>query len=143
MRSVCAAISNRRATGADEHSVGELVSRASGQLSDLVRQEMQLAMAEVSGKGKRAGIGGGLFGGAGIMAFVAFLALATAAIAALALVLPVWASALIVAGVLLLVAGVMALIGKSQIGKAKPPTPEKAISSMKADVTEIKERAHR
>jgi Flp pilus assembly protein TadB len=136
-------MTKRRAAGADEHSVSRLVNQASGQLSDLVRQEMRLAMAEVSGKGRRAGIGGGLFGGAGVAAFVAFLAFATAAIAAFALILPVWAAALVVAGCLLLIAGVMALAGKAEFSRAKPAMPEAAIDSVKADVHELKERAHR
>lgn len=138
------AMTRRRTTGAaDEHSVSELVSQASGQLSDLVRQEMRLAMAEVSGKGRRAGIGGGLFGVAGVAALVAFLAFATAAIAAFSLILPVWAAALVVAGCLLLVAGVTALAGKAEFSRAKPPMPTAAMDSVKADVHELKERAHR
>jgi Flp pilus assembly protein TadB len=136
-------MTKRRATGVDEHSVSQLVNQASGQLSDLVRQEMRLAMAEVSDKGKRAGIGGGLFGVAGIAALVAFLAFATAAIAAFSLILPVWAAALVVAGCLLLIAGVMALAGKAEFSRAKPAVPKAAIDSVKADVHELKERAHR
>jgi Flp pilus assembly protein TadB len=136
-------MTKRRATGVDEHSVSQLVNQASSQLSDLVRQEMRLAMAEVSDKGKRAGIGGGLFGVAGVAALVAFLAFATAAIAAFSLILPVWAAALVVAGCLLLIAGVTALAGKAEFSRAKPAVPKAAIDSVKADVHELKERAHR
>ncbi|MFI9024650.1 phage holin family protein [Streptomyces sp. NPDC053560] len=126
-----------------EESVGELVSRASHQLSQLVREEMQLAQAEMVRKGKRFGIGGGLFGGAGVVAFLALEALVVTAIAALALVLPVWASALIITGVLLALAGILALVGKKEIGRATPPTPQEAIAGIKADVAEVKEKAHR
>jgi Flp pilus assembly protein TadB len=136
-------MTKRRATGVDEHSVSQLVNQASSQLSDLVRQEMRLAMAEVSDKGKRAAIGGGLFGVAGVAALVAFLAFATPAIAAFSLILPVWAAALVVAGCLLLIAGVMALAGKAEFSRATPPLPKAAIDSVKADVHELKERAHR
>ncbi|POX43417.1 hypothetical protein C3486_00350 [Streptomyces sp. Ru73] len=126
-----------------DESVGELVSRASQQLSQLVREEMQLARAEMVQKGKRFGIGGGLFGGAGVTGFLALQALMITAIAALALALPVWAAALIVTGVLLVLAGIMALIGKKQVARATPPTPEQAIAGVKADLAEVKEKAHR
>ncbi len=126
-----------------DDSVGTLVTQASQQLTQLVRDEMRLAQAEMVQKGKRFGIGGGLFGGAGMVAFLALQALVAAGIAALALVLPVWASALIVFGVLLVIAGVLALVGKKQVSQATPPAPERAIDSVKADVAEIKEKAHR
>ncbi|MFD9303190.1 phage holin family protein [Streptomyces sp. NPDC060048] len=126
-----------------EESVGDLVSRASQQISELVREEMQLARAEMTQKGKRFGAGGGLFGGAGLVGFLAAQALVAAVIAALALLLPVWASALIIAALLAAVAAVMAAAGKKQIAKAGTPTPEQAIDSVKADVAEIKEAAHR
>ncbi|WP_245769572.1 phage holin family protein [Streptomyces indicus] len=129
---------------ADGHaSVGELVSRASEQLSTLVRQEMQLAKAELTEKGKQAGFGGGLFGAAGAVAYVGFMVLAAAAVAALSLALPVWAGALIVSGVLFLTAGVLAAAGRQRFTKAAPPMPERAIDSVRADVAEIKERAAR
>lgn len=126
-----------------DQSVGELVKQASEQLSELVRQEMRLAQAELAEKGKRAGRGGGLLGGAGVVAFVAFEAFVAAAIAAIALTLGVWAAALIVGGALALIAAVLALLGRRQFGRAAPAAPERAIASMKADVQEIKERTHR
>ncbi|WP_030689621.1 phage holin family protein [Streptomyces globisporus] len=128
--------------GRDE-PVGELVTRASRQISELVREEMRLARAEMTQKGRRYGIGGGLFGGAGLVGILAAQALGAAGIAALALVLPVWASALIVAALLAAVAAVLAGIGRKQVAKAGGPAPEKTIESVKADVDEIKERAHR
>ncbi|MDB1086425.1 phage holin family protein [Streptomyces sp. ACA25] len=132
---------SERDTGED--SVGVLVSRASQQLSQLVREEMRLAQAEMTDKGKRFGIGGGLFGAAGLVAFLGLQALVATTIALLALALPVWASALIVTGVLFVIAAVLALMGKKQVGQAAPPMPERTIDSVKADVAEIKERAHR
>ncbi|MGW7352642.1 phage holin family protein [Streptomyces sp. NPDC054784] len=129
--------------GDAEASVGELVARASEQLSEIVRGEMQLAQAEMKEKGKRAGLGAGMFGGAGLAAFLALQALVGAAVAALALHLPVWASALIVGVVLLLVAAVLSLVGKKEFGQATPPAPEQTIDSVKADVQAIKEGAHR
>ncbi|MGW7440869.1 phage holin family protein [Streptomyces sp. NPDC054849] len=130
--------------GSPEESVGDLVSRASQQISELVREEMQLARAEMTQKGKRFGVGGGLFGGAGLVGILAAQALLGAVIAALALLLlPVWASALIIAALLAAVAAVMAAAGKKQVAKAGTPAPEQAIDSVKADVAEIKEAAHR
>ncbi|MFD3872240.1 phage holin family protein [Streptomyces sp. NPDC058623] len=124
-------------------SVGDLVSRASQQISELVREEMQLARAEMTQKGKRFGVGGGLVGGAALVGFLAAQALVVAVIAALALLLPVWASALIVTALLAAVAAAVAAAGKRQISKAGAPAPEQTIDSVKADLAEIKEAAHR
>lgn len=124
-----------------DQSVGALVSQASEQLSELVRQELRLARAEMAQKAKKAAIGGGMFGGAGLTALFAVQALTVAAIAGLWLVLPVWAAALVVAGALLLITGILALAGRSEVGRALPPTPQAAIESTKADIETITERA--
>ncbi|MFJ6558660.1 phage holin family protein [Streptomyces sp. NPDC091412] len=124
-----------------EHSVGELVHRATEQLSQLVRQELTLAKLELTEKGRRMGRGGELLGAAGAIGYVGLIALAGAAIAALSLVLPVWAAALIVTGVLFAIAGVLALVGRSQLRRAARPVPEEMLGSVKADVEVIKERA--
>ncbi|MGW0312529.1 phage holin family protein [Streptomyces flavidovirens] len=134
---------HRGGHNATEESVGELVSQASQQISQLMREELRLAQAEMTQKGKRFGIGGGLFGGAGMVAFLVLQALVATVIAALALVLPLWASSLIITGVLLALVAVLALVGKKQVSQATPPAPEQAIDSVKADMAEIKERAHR
>ncbi|MEV7443089.1 phage holin family protein [Streptomyces sp. NPDC091204] len=132
-----------RQSHAADDSVGVLVSRASQQISELVREEMQLARAEMTQKGKRYGKGGGLFGTAGLVGILALQALVATCIAALALVLPVWASALVLTAVLAIVAGGTALAGKKQIARAGTPAPEQTIDSVKADLAEIKEKAHR
>jgi nitrate/nitrite transporter NarK len=123
--------------------VGDLVQRASQQLSQLVRDEMRLAQAEMTEKGKRFGKGGGLFGGAGLMGVLTLQALVATVIAALSLVMDVWVAALIVTGVLAVVTALMAALGKQQVSKASPPTPERTVDSVKTDVAEIKERAQR
>ncbi|WP_106402850.1 phage holin family protein [Actinocorallia populi] len=144
--------SQRRAAGAwawpeerqrEEPGTGELIQRATDQLSDLVRAEIRLAVAEVKDKGKRAGIGAGMLGGAGVVAGYGVAALLVAAIAALDLVLPLWAAALIVAAVLLLVALAVGMRGRKEVTEAVPPTPERAVASTRRDINEIKERAHR
>ncbi len=124
-------------------SVGTLVKQGTEQLSDLVRQELKLAQAELALKGKRAGIGGGLFGAAGLMAFFALAAMIAAAIAAVAMPLPLWAAALIVAGGLLLIAAVAALLGRREVKQAAPAMPEEAVDSMRYDLETLKERAKR
>ncbi|MGK5641862.1 phage holin family protein [Streptomyces sp. URMC 126] len=126
-----------------EESVSALVSRASDQLAELVRAEMRLARAEMVEKGRSFGKGGGLLGGAGLVGFVAFQALAATAVAALSLVLPVWAAALIVTAVLGVCAGVLALAGRRRIREAAPPVPGQAIEGVKKDTAMIKERSTR
>jgi len=126
-----------------EASTGQLVGQLSEQVTRLVRDEVRLAQAEVTGKAKRLGIGAGLFGGAGLVALLGLMVLIAAAILALALVLPAWLAALIVAVVLFAVAGVLALVGKKNAASATPPLPTEAISSAKADVAEVKQRMSR
>ncbi|MFE4632330.1 phage holin family protein [Streptomyces sp. NPDC056773] len=128
---------------AADGSVGLLVSRASQQISELVREEMRLARTEMTDKGKRYGKGGGLFGAAGLLGVLALQALIATCIAALALVLPVWASALVIAAVLGIAAAVAVLAGKKQVTGAGSPAPEQTIDSVRADLAEIKEKAHR
>jgi membrane protein len=128
---------------ADDPSVSELVGQASEQVSRLVRDEMRLAARELAEKGKRAGIGAGLFGGAGLIALFGVAALITSAILALSLVLAPWLAALLVAVVLLLVAGVISMAGKKQIDAATPPIPEEATRNVKSDIAAVKEGLHR
>jgi nitrate/nitrite transporter NarK len=123
--------------------VGDLVQRASQQLSELVRDEMRLAQAEMTEKGKRFGKGGGLFGGAGLIGVLTLQALVATVIAALSLAMDIWVAALIVTGVLAAVTALMAALGKKQISRASPPTPERTMDSVKSDVAEIKEKAQR
>jgi uncharacterized membrane protein YqjE len=124
-------------------TTGELITRLSSQISELVRGELALAKAELAQKGKRAGIGAGLAGTAGVLALYGVGALITTVIAALALVLPVWAAALIVAIVIFIIAGVLGLLGKNQIQRATPPVPEITVESVKRDVATVSERIKR
>ena len=125
----------------DERSVGELVQALSAQTSALVRQEMRLAQSELQQKGKRIGIGAGMFGGAGLVALYGVGALIAAAIIGIGTLLEPWIAALIVGAVLLAVAGILALTGKKQVDRGTPPLPEQAIDSAKRDVDEVKARA--
>jgi uncharacterized membrane protein YqjE len=124
-------------------STGELIGRLSEQVSTLVRDEVRLAQAEVTQKAKRLGVGAGLFGGAGLVAVLGLNALITAAILALANVLPGWLSAIIIAVVLFAVAGVLALLGKRDVQQATPPLPTETIASVQADVETVKQGVSR
>ncbi|MFH8701313.1 phage holin family protein [Streptomyces chartreusis] len=134
---------SHRTDSAATEPVGDLVQRASQQLSELVRNEMRLAQAEMTEKGKRFGKGGGLFGGAGLIGVLTLQALVATVIAALSLAMDIWVAALIVTGVLAAVTALMAALGKKQISRASPPTPERTMDSVKSDVAEIKEKAQR
>lgn len=127
----------------DEQGTGELVRQASQQVSELLRAELKLAVAELKDKGRHAGQGAAMFGGAGLVAMYGAGVLLAAAVAALALVLPVWASALIIGAVLMVTAGVLAVLGRSQTKKATPAKPEQALDEARETVAELKEKAHR
>ncbi|MEV5552793.1 phage holin family protein [Nonomuraea wenchangensis] len=121
----------------------KLVSDLSAQVTRLVKDELRLARMELTAKGKRAGLGAGLFGAAGTAAFYGGAALVAAVILLLALVMPAWVAALVVGVVLLVVAAVLGLVGKNQVQRATPPVPVETIASVKADIDMVKERAHR
>ena len=129
---------HRRPTDEDP-TLGALVHDLSEQTSALVRSEVELAKAELAQKGKDAGIGIGLFSAAGLLGFFGAAVLITTAILALALVLPAWASALIIGVVLLAAAGVAALMGKKKVTEATPPKPERAMEGVREDIATLKE----
>jgi Putative Actinobacterial Holin-X, holin superfamily III len=124
-------------------STTELISQLSEQVSRLVRDELRLAQLEMTRKGKRAGLGVGMLGGGGLFALYGIGCLLAAAIIALATAVAAWLAALIVGASLLVAAAAAALLGKGQLQKAAPPVPAQAVESVKADVEEIKESAHR
>jgi MFS family permease len=124
-----------------EPSVSELVKQLSEQTSRLARQEVELAKAELAVKGKRAGMGAGMFGGAGLLGLYALGALTAAIILALATAVAGWLAALIVAALYGAIAGVLALTGKNKVAEATPPVPEQATESVKEDVRWAKTRA--
>ena len=128
---------------AAEASIAELVKQLSEQTSRLARQEIELAKAELAVKGKRAGLGAGMFGGAGIFGFYAVGALTATGILALATAIAAWLAALIVTAVLGAIAGGLALQGKTKLQQATPPVPEQATESVKEDVQWAKTQAQR
>jgi Flp pilus assembly protein TadB len=128
-------------TSTREASARDLVQDLSRQTSTLIRQEMRLAQAELTEKGRHAGRGAGMFGGAGLVALYGVGALVAAAILGLATVLEPWIAAAAIAAGLLLIAGVLALTGKKEFDEAGPPKPEQTLDSVQRDVETVKARA--
>ena len=120
-------------------TIGALVHDLTQQVPQLVRSEIRLAQAEVAQKGKRLGVGLGMFSASGLLAFFGLGTAITTVILLLDLALPAWAAALVVTGVLFAVAAVAALLGKSKVEQAAPPVPEKAIAGTKEDLATLKE----
>jgi Putative Actinobacterial Holin-X, holin superfamily III len=129
--------------GADlrERPTSELLKDLSQQTGTLVRQEIELAKAELRQKGKELGAGAGLLIGATVVALLALGALTACLIAALASAVETWLAALIVAVVYLAIAGALAVVGRGRIQKAAPPAPEQTIETVKEDVQWAKTRA--
>jgi len=126
-----------------EHSTGELVKTMTEQVSVLIRDELKLAQLEMTSKGKQAALGAGMFGASGVVALYGVGCLLACAIIAISGAVAAWLAALIVGVVLLAAAGLAALLGKQRMNKATPPLPGQAVADVKADVEEIKGRAHR
>lgn len=127
---------------APEHlSTGELIARLSEQSSTLIRDEMRLAKAEFSEKAKHAGVGLGMFGAGGLLAFFGIGAAIATAVIALALIWPAWLAALAVTALLFIIAAIVALVGKKQVNAAGSLKPERTIENVKKVATEIKENA--
>ncbi|CAJ1510959.1 phage holin family protein [[Mycobacterium] burgundiense] len=121
--------------------IGELIAQLSAQTTRLVRDEMRLAQREFTESAKHAGRGAGIISAAGIAAMFGLASVVTAAIAALALAVPVWAAALIVAAILFVSAGIAALVSKKQLEQASP-TPERTVANVKQDIEEVKGARH-
>ena len=123
-----------------DHSIGELVKDLATETSTLVRQEIELAKAELTDRGKRAGKGAGMLGAGAVVGVLALGALTAVLIAALDLAMPTWLAALIVTVVYAAIAGVLIQIGRKQVQEAAPPVPEETIDSVKEDVQWAKTR---
>ncbi len=124
-----------------ERPIGEVAKSLTSDLSLLLRQEIDLAKAEMTDKGRTAAPGLGMFGGAGIVALCAAGALTAFLILVLSMFLPEWAAALIVGAVLAAVAYVLVQQGKERVADAGTPVPEQTIETVKEDVEWAKTRA--
>jgi uncharacterized membrane protein YqjE len=123
-----------------DHSIGELVKDLATETSTLVRQEIELAKAEMTDRAQRAGEGAGMLAAAAAVALLMLGALTTAIIAALDLAMPTWLAALIVTVAYGAIAGVLAQTGRKKVREAAPPVPEETIESVKEDVQWAKTR---
>ncbi|WP_029289907.1 phage holin family protein [Cellulomonas sp. HZM] len=130
-------------TTQDTRSIGELFSEVAERTARLVRAEIDLAKAEISGRLQKLGTGGALIAAAAFFALYLLAAVIALAIIVLDLWLPLWAAALIVTGALLLLVVVLALVGLSMVKKGRTPVPTKAVASMKSDVEVVKEAVKR
>jgi uncharacterized protein YacL len=130
-------------TDSESRSIAELNKEVGEQTSRLAQKEIELAKAELTAKGKQAGVGLGAFGGAGVVAVLALGALVATVILLLATAMTAWLAALIVTVVLFAIAGVLALLGKKKVEKVGSPAPEQTIETVKADVAEAKTRAQK
>jgi lipopolysaccharide export LptBFGC system permease protein LptF len=133
--------SSERTNGSEQRSIAELLQQLTEQTTRLAQKEIELAKAEMAVKGRRIGMGAGAFGAAGLLALLALGALTAAAILGLATAVDAWLAALIVAAVYLLVAGVLALAGRSKVQEGSPPVPEQTVESVKEDVELTKQKA--
>jgi hypothetical protein len=114
--------------------IGELLKQLSEQTATLVRQELDLARAEMRQKGKRAGVGLGLIGGGGVLALAAVGAFTATLIMLLATWMDAWLAGLIVTAAYATAAAVLTLQGKEKVGEATPPVPEETVENVKEDV---------
>jgi hypothetical protein len=119
---------------AREKSIPDLLKELSQETTTLVKQELDLAKAEIAEKGKQAGTGAGLFGGAGVVGLLAGGAFTAFLIALLSEWMDTWVAALIVTVLYGAIAAVLAMRGKKEIQKATPPAPEQTIETIKEDV---------
>jgi len=127
------------ADNSPEPTLGALVHQLSEEIPELVRSEIRLAQAEVAEKGKRVGLGIGMFSAAGLVAFFGLATLVATAVLAIAEGLPGWAAALIVGVALLAAAGVLALVGKRKVSAGQPLKPERAAAGVQEDIAILKE----
>jgi hypothetical protein len=118
-----------------------LLRELGDEIGMLVRQELALARAEMVEKSRPAMASAGMFGAGALFGLGAFAAMTACIIAALALVVPLWAGALVVAVLYGIVAGVLAITGKKTLQEAAPIVPQQAAESVKEDVEWAKTRA--
>lgn len=131
-------MTDTRRERAQKRSLLSLVTSLPGLLAELVRSELEQLKNELIRKLKHAGIGIGLLVGAAVFAFFALGVLVAAAVLGIAVALPGWLAALIVAVALLIVTGILVGIGVAQLKRGVPPTPTRTIRSVKRDVDAVR-----
>jgi len=132
---------NGEANELRSHSTGELVKQLSEQTTTLVRKEIELAKAELTAKGKVAGQGAGMFGGAAVAGLLALGTLTVVILSLLDKAMDLWVAALIVTLVYGAVAAVLAMRGRDRVKEGMPPAPEQTVETVKEDVQWAKSQA--
>jgi membrane protein len=136
-------VQDSKATEPQERSTAALLRQLTEQVTTLVRDEAELARQELRQKGRRVGAGAGALGTSGVLALYGGGGLVAAAILAIDQVLRPWLAALVVGAALMVIAGIAALVGRSQIRRSTPPVPGRTISNVREDVDAVRERMHR
>lgn len=129
-----AASSSSQTDDMRERPIGELLKELANETTTLVRQELDLAKAEMREKAGKAGPGFGMWGAAGVTGLLALGSLTAFLILALDGAMPNWLAALIVGLVYSAIAGVLYVRGKHRVEEAGSPVPEKTIETVKEDV---------
>jgi uncharacterized membrane protein YqjE len=122
-------------------SVPELVKDLTRDISELVRQEIELARTEMTEKGKKAGLGVSMFGGAAVLGMAVVGGSMATIIILLNLAMPLWLASLITTLLYAGAAGLLALRGRDELRETGAPIPERAKDSMKEDIQWAKTRA--
>jgi len=122
-------------------STGELVKQLGEQVSELIRQELELAKTELTAKAKTAGTGAGILGGAGVVALLALGSLTACLILLLSKAMDAWVAALIITVIYGAIAGAIAVMGRDRVKEGVPPTPEQTVETVKEDVQWAKTQA--
>jgi uncharacterized membrane protein YqjE len=124
----------------DDRSLGELFSDLTREMSNLVRQEVELAKTEMTGKASKAGKNAAMLIVGGAMLYAAFLALVATCIIALAYALPWWLAALIMTVIVAIIGGVLAWISAQKL-KTMQLAPTETVDTIKEDATWMKQQA--
>jgi uncharacterized membrane protein YqjE len=122
----------------DSLPTAELIQRATGQLSTLVRNELALVRMELAEKAGQAGRGAGLLGAAGVVSLYGVFGILAGIVLLLARVMPDWGAALVIGALLLAIAGLVSIAGRAQVGQATPPVPEEAFRSLRRDLDAVR-----
>lgn len=120
-----------------ERTIGQLVADATHDVQGIVRSEIALAKAEVSSGAKVMGKGVGLLAGAGFIALIGLIFLFHTLARVIAVWLPVWAGYGIITLIMFIVAGILGLLGKNALAKAKP-SPKRAIAEAQQTIATLK-----
>ena len=120
-----------------ERTIGQLVADATHDLSSIVHNEIALAKTELKNDAKAAGKGAGMFGAAAFVGVLGLIFLFHSVARVIAIWLPVWAGYLITTGLLFLIAGILAMVGRKSVSGVKGK-PERTIRNAQETIATVK-----